>query len=94
MGIFGSKENKQAETKDQLIENLKFKGMTEKDIETLAKIALDLKQYESFKNGLAHVGKVEDQMQIAYTNVLIEQNWLILNQLTKLNQNIEKLIEK
>ena len=39
-------------------------------------------------------GKTEDNVKIGYLGMLVEQNWVIMNQLGRLNKNIEKLIEK
>ena len=38
-------------------------------------------------------GKTEDRIKIDRLAALQEQNWVIINQLIKLNKNIEKLID-
>lgn len=38
--------------------------------------------------------KAEEQAKVTYLSALVEQNWLIVNQLSRLNAGIEKLIAK
>lgn len=97
MGLFGNKENKQdkqAEFRENLIENYKFEGMSDKDKELLTKIVIDLQGNEFFKNGMAHFATIDDNMKTSYLSAMMQQNFIIINQLAKLNSNIEKLIEK
>jgi hypothetical protein len=97
MGLFGNKENKeekQEEVREKLIENYKFDGMSEKDKELLTKIVIDLQGNEFFKNGVAHFANIDDSMKISYLSAIMQQNFIMINQLAKLNSNIEKLLEK
>ena len=38
--------------------------------------------------------KAEEQAKVTYLSALTEQNWMIIRQLSRLNKNIEKLLEK
>jgi hypothetical protein len=38
--------------------------------------------------------KAEEQAKVTYLSALVEQNWMIIRQLSRLNKNIEKLIDK
>lgn len=96
MGIF-NKENKlekQNEFREKLIEKYKYEGMTEKEKELLVKIAIDLQGNEFFKNGVATFSKPDDSMKITYLSAMMEQNFIMINQLARLNDNIEKLLKK
>lgn len=96
MGLFNkeNKQEKQNEFKEELIEKYKYEGMTDKEKELLVKIALDLKGNEFFKNGMAHFTTIDDNMKVSYLSAIMQQNFIMINQLARLNNNIEKLLEK
>lgn len=96
MGLFNkeNKQEKQNEFREKLIENYKYEGMTEKEKEMLVKIAVNLQGNEFFKNGVATFSKPDDTMKITYLSAIMEQNFIMINQLARLNNNIEKLLEK
>ena len=96
MGIFSKedKQQKQNEFREKLIEQYKYEGIPEKEKELLVKIAIDLKGNEFFKNGVAHFTTLDDSMKISYLSAIMEQNFIIINQLARLNNNMEKLLEK
>ena len=96
MGLFNkdNKQEKQNEFREKLIENYKYEGMTDKEKELLVKIAIDLQGNEFFKNGMAHFTTLDDNMKISYLSAMMQQNFIMINQLARLNDNIEKLLEK
>lgn len=38
--------------------------------------------------------KAEEQAKVTYLSTAVEQNWMIIRQLSRLNKNIEKLLER
>ena len=43
---------------------------------------------------LSFGGKQEDVAKLTYLSALVEQNWMIINQLNKLNKSIDKILDK
>ena len=65
-----------------------------RDSRVISRIALDLKGNEFFKNGMAHFTIIDDNMKVSYLSAIMQQNFIMINQLARLNNNIEKLLEK
>ena len=92
--MFGgkSKEEKQQEQLDKLMEKYNLYELDPKDLETVKNIANDLAGNGLLKAGMAlSFTNGADQAKVTYLSALVEQNWLIINQLNRLNKNIEKL---
>ena len=92
--MFGgkSKEEKQQEQLDKLMEKYNLYELDPKDLETVKNIANDLAGNGLLKAGMAlSFTNGADQAKVTYLSALVEQNWLIINQLSRLNKNIEKL---
>lgn len=98
MGLFGtkeSKEEKQAKEMQKFMDKYQLEDLDEKDLIVLKKIATDLAGNGWFKAGMAlSFAKAEEQAKVTYLSALTEQNWMIIRQLSRLNKNIEKLLEK
>jgi len=98
MGLFGerkSKEEKELEKMEKFMERYKLGEIDKKDLEVLQRIAGDLVGNNLFKAGMAlSFAKAEEQAKVTYLSVLVEQNWLIIRQLSRLNKNIEELKNK
>jgi hypothetical protein len=98
MALFGKREN--AEEKQQK-ELEKFKArygledLNPQDLAVIQRVAQDLLANNIFKAGLAlSFAKAEEQAKVTYLSALVEQNWVIMNQLSRLNKNLEKLLSK
>lgn len=91
-----SKEDKQAEQMQKFMERYQLEDLDEKDLKVLTKIANDLAGNNFFKLGMALSFSVpqQDQIKITYLSALVEQNWMIIRQLSRLNKNIEALGER
>ena len=92
--MFGgkSKEEKKQEQLDKLMEKYNLYELDPKDLETVKNIANDLAGNGLLKAGMAlSFTNGADQAKVTYLSALVEQNWLIINQLSRLNKNIEKL---
>ena len=97
MALFGgkSKEEKEQEKLQQFMERYQLEDLDEKDAIVLQRIAVDLAGNSWFKAGMAlSFAKAEEQAKVGYLSALVEQNWMIIRQLSRLNKNLEKLQEK
>ena len=98
MGFFGNKETKdekQQRELDKFMEKYQLEDLDEKDLMVLKRVALDLAGNNFFKAGMAlSFAKAEEQAKVTYLSAAIEQNWMIIRQLSRLNKNIEKLLDK
>lgn len=98
MGLFGekkTKEEKQREKLQSFMERYQLEDLDEKDLIVLERIANDLVGNNLFKAGMAlSFTKAEEQAKVTYLSALVEQNWMIIRQLSRLNKNIEGLKEK
>ena len=100
MGLFNSQPKQTAEEKKQaemqkFIEKYNIDSLNPKDLEIVKKIAGDLAGNGLMKTGMAlSFANADDQLKVTYLSALVEQNWLIINQLSRLNDSIEKLANK
>lgn len=98
MGLFGEKktsEEKQNEKLQAFMRRYQLEDLDEKDLVVLQRIAGDLAGNNFFKAGMVFsFAKVEEQAKVTYLSALVEQNWMIIRQLSRLNKNIEDLKEK
>lgn len=98
MSLFGkreTKEDKQQKKLDQFMERYQLEDLDEKDLMVLQRIANDLVGNNLLKTGMAlSFAKAEEQAKVTYLSALVEQNWMVIRQLSRLNNNIEKLIDK
>jgi len=76
-------------------ERYNLTGLNRDDLAVIYGIATDLKGNGLIKAGMAFsFAKAEEQAKVSYLSALVGQNWMIINQLGRLNGNIEKLLEK
>lgn len=93
MGLFGekiSKEEKQAQEIAKLVNKYHLDNLDPADLDTVKQIAADLAGNGLISVGVSLSGKAEDVAKITYLSALVRQNWLIINQLSR----IAKLLEK
>ncbi|MCZ0702020.1 hypothetical protein J2T56_003125 [Natronobacillus azotifigens] len=97
MGLFGSKDDDKKMTKDEkqmqkFMEKYQLEDLDEKDLQVLKRVANDLVGNGLFKMGMAlSFAKAEEQAKVTYLSAIVEQNWMMIRQLGRLNKNIEKL---
>lgn len=94
MGLFGgekmTKEEKQAQELTKFMEKYHLDSLDPRDVETVRNIANDLVGNGFFKAGMAlSFAKAEDQATVTYLSALVEQNWIIINQLSRINKVLE-----
>jgi len=93
--VFGNGKSKE-ENRKELLDEYKLKYNLDKlnpDDEKLAEdivIKLELNGASTS----AFSGKIEDLTKITLLSALAEQNWIIINQLNRLNENLEKNASK
>lgn len=96
--IGSKKENeevKQAKEMQEFMERYHFEDLDDMDMGVLRKIAGELLQKDIFDGSMALArGRSEELAKVSLMNAQIEQNWIIIRQLSRLNKNIEKLLEK
>lgn len=98
MALFGdkkSKEDKEQEKLQQFMDRYQLEDLDSKDMVVLRRIASDLAGNSWFKAGMAlSFAKSEEQAKVTYLSALVEQNWMIIRQLSRMNKALEKLASK
>ena len=88
-------DTKEDEKMQAFMEKYNLDSLNKSDLAVLQRIAADLVGNSFFKAGMAlSFAKAEEQAKVTYLSALVEQNWIIINQLGRLNDNIEKLANK
>lgn len=94
MALFGNSEAKEAKQAAKTEELLKRFGLEDlhdpRDIEAVKSIATALTGNKLIEFGTALSGSSEDVAKLTYLRALVEQNFIIIRQLDKLNKNLEK----
>ena len=85
-------KNNDKVTKKQanLLEKYGLENINRKDAESIQKILSDLAGNGLLKVGTLLSGKTEDKAKITYLSALVEQNWIIIRQLDRLNNILSK----
>lgn len=95
INMLGGKKAKEDKQLEKFMKRYQLEDLDEKDLVVLQRIANDLVGNKLFKAGMALTfAKAEEQAKVTYLSALVEQNWILMRQLSRLNKNIEKLIEK
>lgn len=85
MSLFSSKEQEV----QKLLEKYHLNSLPNDDMETVVQIANDLAGNGLITFGTRLSGKPEDVAKMTYLSALVRQNWIMINQLSR----IEKLLE-
>ena len=95
MGMFKSKEEKNEELIEKYIDRYNLDELDHKDLETIKRITTDLGGNALGKAGMAlSFANLGEQMKVSYLSALVEQNWMIIRQLSKLTKELEKMNNK
>ena len=91
MALFGgpSKEEKQAQELEKFMQRYHLDDLDPRDLETVRNIASDLAGNGMLKLGISLSGKPEDTAKISHLSALVQQNWLIINQLARISKQLE-----
>lgn len=93
MGLFGeklSKEEKQAQEIAKMISKYHLNDLAPEDLDTVKSIASDLAGSGLISFGITLSGKSEDVAKLSYLSALVRQNWLIINQLSRISKQLER----
>lgn len=98
MGLFNSKENKEEKKQQEIekfMERYQLSEISDQDLVIIKKIATDLMGNNLLKAGMAlSFAKAEEQAKVTYLSALVEQNWIMIRQLSNISSKLDKLIEK
>lgn len=98
MGLFNSKENKEEKKQQEIekfMERYQLDEISNQDLVIIKKIATDLMGNNLLKAGMAlSFAKAEEQAKVTYLSALVEQNWIMIRQLSNISSKLDKLIEK
>lgn len=93
MALFGekmSKEEKKAQEISKMINKYHLDELAPEDLDTVKQIAADLAGNGLITFGTTLSGKAEDVAKLSYLSALVRQNWLIINQLSRISKQLEK----
>lgn len=95
MALFETKEEKQEKQEKQIkkfMDKYQLEDLDEKDLVVLKRIANDLAGNGFLKAGMAlSFANAEEQAKVTYLSTLIEQNWMIIRQLSRINKKLDDL---
>lgn len=91
MALFGgnkeTKEEKQARKAQELLEKYGLQDLSDqRDLESVKNISLSLAGNGLLELGTSFSAKSEDLVKMSYLSALVEQNWIIIRQLDRLNR--------
>lgn len=89
MALFSSesKEDKKARKAQELLERYGLQELSDpRDLESVKSIATSLAGNNLITFGATLQGKTEDVAKMSLLQAIVEQNWIIIRQLDKLNQ--------
>jgi hypothetical protein len=95
LALFKSQEEKDEFFQQKIMDKYSLEELDEKDLKIIKRIMNDLAGNGLFKIGMAFsFAKSEEQAKVTYLSALVEQNWMIIRQLSKLNQSIDEMKDR
>lgn len=103
MALFATTEEKSKKIEEknekkfqELVEKYHLSEIDKEDFELIKNVCNQLKGNDLMELGVAlsFGAKTEDQIKINRLAALQEQNWIIINQLGRLNKNVKELADK
>ena len=89
--VFNDVASREAEKARELLSKYGVDELADpRDISSLREIAIELGGTSQVEFETVTRGKPEDSVKMKYLHVLIEQNFIIIRQLDRLNRNLEK----
>lgn len=84
--------NKEEKKLQKLISDYNLDNLTEEDLTILKKISSLVNETSWYKDSFtSSITTPDEKVKYAYTETLIEQNWMIIKLLSSLNNKIDKL---
>ena len=93
MALFGAKETKEdkvARKTQAMLEKYGLEYLDPKDMESVRSIGNALMGNGMIELGTALTGSGVDVAKMSYLRALIEQNWIIIRQLDRLNKKLDQ----
>jgi len=93
MALFGAKETKEdkaARKTQAMLEKYGLEYLDPKDLESVRNIGYALMGNGLIELGTSLSGSGVDVAKMSYLRALIEQNWIIIRQLDRLNKKLEQ----
>lgn len=94
MALFGAKETKEDKAARKAQAVMDKYGLSEiepKDLESVRTITNSLMGNSLIELGNALTGSGVDSAKLSYLRALVEQNWIIIRQLDRLNKRLDSL---
>lgn len=94
MGLFGGKETKEdkaARKAQELMDKYGLSELDQQDLESVKAITNSLMGNSLIELGTALQGNTADSAKMSFLRALVEQNWIIIRQLDRLNKRIDNL---
>lgn len=93
MALFGAKETKEdkvARKTQAMLEKYGLEYLDPKDVESVRNIGYALMGNSMIEFGTALTGSGVDVAKMSYLRALVEQNWIIIRQLDRLNKKLDR----
>ena len=93
MALFGAKETKEdkvARKTQAMMEKYGLEYLDQKDLESVRSIGYALMGNNLIELGTTLSGSGVDVAKMSYLRALIEQNWIIIRQLDRLNKKLDQ----
>ena len=94
MALFGAKETKEdkaARKAQAVMDKYGLSEIDSKDLESVRTITNSLMGNSLIELGNALTGSGVDSAKLSYLRALVEQNWIIIRQLDRLNKRLDNL---
>ncbi len=94
MALFGAKESKEdkvARKTQAMLEKYGLEYLDPKDVESVRNIGYALMGNGMIEFGTVLNGSGVDVAKMSYLRALVEQNWIIIRQLDRLNKKLDNL---
>ena len=89
--ISEKEKDKNEQERQKLMEKLGLDELSDKDLETVKEIMIDLTGLEGFLGRLVRIGYTgADSAMVAFLGAITRQNWIIIRQLNKLNKELNR----
>lgn len=96
MGLFSTPEEKQVKENEKMqefIQQYDLAELTQQDYKLLKQI-LSTMNVASMNSSLAAFGNAETRAQLMYSQAMVNQNWMMIKQLSRISAQLEKLANK
>ena len=91
MGLFGNNEDKQAQKTQALLQKYGLESLSDpRDVQAVHNIAATLAGNKLIEVGTLLQGSGADSAKMSYLNAIMEQNFIMIRQLDRIAQKLEK----